>query len=301
MKTTKKVKVLYYQLYIKHWKKGEKDNSELEPYIEIEETLTKINKLARLKKFFDLNNGKFFFLESFISSKIDDNIILKGNFKSARNEFRPNLVNKKTGNERPNPKLLVEGDIEKTHFVFKIAKERNEVYLLLEYNYHGVTCSNIIQYLTHYQRKIHKNAGIKKYFDIVNSMIPGNDFMDGLQLSNKIKIAEVFFDKQLLGGNALNFSNKTIPLKQDLKLVATADVGESIKELAVDLFNTFNADGSKISRVRVFGNDSDNNDIKLDTQTIIKNEWVKVDLNTDTGEVITPQILSRLFNISKNL
>lgn len=301
MKTTKDVKVLFYQLYVKQWKKGKRDSSQLEPYLEVEETLTKISRLARLKRFYDLNDGKFFFLESFKSIEDDENIILKGYFKSARNEFRPNLVNKKTGQERRNPKLLVEGDIEKTHFIFKIAKERNEVYLLLEFNYHGITCTNIIEYLTHYQRIFHKNDATKKYFEILKSMIPGNDFIHGLQLSNRIKMAEVFFDKQLLGGNALNFSNRTISLKQDLKLIATADIGENIKELAADLFNAFNADGSKISRVRVFGNDADNNDIKLDTQSIIKNEWVKVDLNPETGEVVTPQILTGLFNMSENL
>lgn len=301
MKTTKDVKVLFYQLYVRQWKKGERESSQLEPYLEVEETLTKLNRFARLKKFYDINDGKFFFLESFNSVEDDENIILKGYFKSARNEFRPNLLNKKTGQERPNPKLLVEGDIEKTHFIFKIAKERSEVYLLLEYNFYGITCSNVIEYLTHFQKILHKDDATKKYYEILNSMIPGTDFIEGLQFSKRIKMAEVFFDKQLLGGNALNFSNRTISLKQDLKLIATADLGENIKELATDLFNAFNADGSKISRVRVFGTDTDNNDIKLDTQSIIKNEWVKVDLNSETGEVITPQILTSMYNISESL
>ena len=99
----------------------------------------------------------------------------------------------------------------------------------------------------------------------------------------------------------MNFSNRTVSLKQDLKLVATAEAGESIKEVAVDLFNAFSNQESGISRVRVFGNDDNNNEIILDTLKIIKNEYVKVDLNPDTGEVMTPQIISELLKISNNI
>jgi hypothetical protein len=286
---------------MRKWKKGKKDKTSLEPFLEVKDIVSEIKKLGRLKKFYDLNNGKFFFLESIEIIENNSDVILKGFFKSARNEFRPNLINKKTGTERPNPKLLTEGDIEKTHFVFKIAKDRDEVYLLLEYNYHGITCSNIIEYFTHFHRIFQKKKGHTQFFTIVQAIISGNDFFDGLQLLKRTKVAEVHFDKQLLGSKALNFSNRTVSLKQDIKLVAKAEIGESIKEVAVDLFNAFNKKDSKITRVRVFGNDDDNNEVILDTLKIIKNEFVKVDLNTDTGEVVTSQILTALFKISEKL
>lgn len=301
MKTKKDVKIFFYQFYMKKWTKGEKEGSGIQPFTEITEIVTLIKKLARLKKFYDLNNGKFFFLESVEIVKNDSETILKGFFKSARNEFRPNLINKKTGEERANPKLLSEGDIEKTHFIFKVATHRDEVYLLLEYNYHGITCSNVIEYLSHFYKTILRKAGDKQFFNIVSAIIPGDDFFDGLQQLKRTKIAEVHFNKQLLGSNALNFSNRTVPLKQDLKLVATAETGESIKEFAVDLFNAFSNQDRGISRVRVFGNDDNNNEIILDTLKIIKNEHVKVDLNPETGEVMTPQIISELLKISKNI
>jgi hypothetical protein len=301
MKTKKDVKILFYQLFLTKWKKGKKESSTLHPFVEVKDIIASIKKLARLKKFYDLNNGKFFFLETVEMIEDDSDVILKGFFKSARNEFRPNLINKKTGEERPNPKQLTEGDIEKTHFVFKIAKKREEVYLLLEYNFHGITCSNIIDYFSHFYKSMLKATGNILFFTIVPAIIPGNDFIDGLNLLKRAKIAEVHFDKQLLGSNALNFSNRTVSIKQDLKLIAKAEAGESIKEVAVDLFNKFNQQGSGVTRVRIFGSDDTNSEVILDTLKIIKNEHIKVDLNPDTGEVMTPQIISALAKISETI
>lgn len=301
MKTRKDVKVLFYQLFMKKWKRGEKENSALHPFLELGDIISYVKKLSRLKKFYDMNNGKFFFLETVEIVEVDSDVIFKGFFKSARNEFRPNLINKKTGEERPNPKQLTEGDIEKTHFVFKIAKERDEVYLLLEFNFHGVTCSNIIEYFTSFYRNYLSSINKSQNFTIKSAFLPGNDFFDGLQQLTRTKIAEVHFDKQLLGSKALNFSNRTVSLKQDLKLVAKAETGENIKEVAIDFFNAFKRKESSITKVRIFGNDENNNDVILDTSKIIKIEFVKVDLNSETGEVMTSQMLSGLVAISENL
>ena len=301
MKTRKDVKVLFYQLFMQSWKRGEKENSALHPFIELREIISYVKKLSRLKKFYDMNNGKFFFLETVEIVEDDSDVIFKGFFKSARNEFRPNLINKKTGEERPNPKQLAEGDIEKTHYVFKIAKKRDEVYLLLEFNFHGVTCSNIIEYFTSFYRTYLRSINNSQSFTIKLAFLPGNDFFDGLQQLTRTKIAEVHFDKQLLGSKALNFSNRTVSLKKDLTLVAKAETGESIKEVAVDFFNAFKQKDSSISKIRIFGNDENNNEVILDTSKIIKIDFVKVDLNLETGEVMTPQMISGLVKISENL
>lgn len=301
MKTDKDVKVHFFILTKKNWRQAKDEKTVIYPLYEINDIILYVKKLLKLKKFFDLQDNKFCFLESVSSVNEGSNIVFKGFFKSARNEFRPNLLNKKTGEERSNPKLLTEGDIEKTHFVIKIDKAKQEVYLLLEYNFYGVSINNIIDYFTHFLRQYLKTIKRPRNFTIVQAVIPGNDFFDELQRLGRAKIAEVYFDKQLLGSKALNFSNRTLPLKQDLKLVATADLGESIKEVAVDLFNAFSLKGSNITKVRVFGNDSDNNEVVLDTSFMSRIEYVKVDLNLETGEVITSQMISGLIEIAERL
>jgi hypothetical protein len=301
MKTDKNVKISFHQLFKKKWKKKNEENSTYFPLLEINDIIVYIRNLPQLQKFHNLVGGKFCFLELVDIVNGDSNVIFKGFFKSARNEFRPDLINKITGVERTNPKQLSEGEVEKTHFVIKIDKKRDEVYLLLELNYHGITCSSVIDYFTSFNKSYLKSINQPQSFTIVHAVIPGNDFLDGLQLLSRTKLAEVHFDKQLLGSKALNFSNRTVSLKQDLKLVASAAVGESIKEVAVDLFNAFNRKESGITKVRIFGIDENNNDVILDTSKIVKIEFVKVDLNPETGEVMTPQIISGLVKISEIL
>lgn len=301
MKNEKNVKLTYHILVKRYWKKNKDEETVYHPLYEIIDILKYINRLARLKKFYDMKNGKFCFLESVEFSTEDPNVIAKGYFKSARNEFRPNLINKKTGLERKNPKDLSEGDIEKTHFLFKCDKNKEEVYLLLESNYHGLAIGAVVEYLTAFQVEYLRAKKIARNFSIVQASIPGKDFFEELERLKRAKIAEVYFDKQLLGSKALNFSNRTISLKKDLKLVASAELGENISEVAVDFFNALNLKGSNISKVRVFGNDSKNNEVILDTSLMTKRDFIKADLNPETGEVITSQIFSGLVDYAKNI
>lgn len=301
MKTDKDAKVNFFVLTKKNWGQAKDEKTVYYPLYEINDIILYVKKLSKLKKFFDLKDNKFCFLESVNIINEGSKTIFKGFIKSARNEFRPNLLNKKTGEERLNPKLLTEGDIEKTHFVIKIDKAREEVYLLLEHNYYGVSINNIVDYFTYFLRQYLKTIKRPRNFTIVHAVIPGNNFLDELLRLGRAKIAEVYFDKQLMGSKALNFSNRTLPLKQDIKLVATADLGESIKELAVDIFNVFNVKGSNITKIRIFGNDSDNNEVVLDTSFMSRIEYVKVDLNPETGEVITSQMISGLIEIAERL
>lgn len=57
---------------------------------------------------------------------------------------------------------------------------------------------------------------------------------------------------------------------------------------------------SLISRVRVKGVDENNNSILLDTSLLCKQEFVSVDLDSETGEVNTTQLLSRLQKMAKD-
>lgn len=301
MKSTKDVKLTYHILVKRYWKKRKGEEAFYHPLYEIIDILKYTKRLARLKKFHDLKNDKFCFLESVEFTTEAPDVIAKGYFKSARNEFRPNLINKRTGLERKNPKELTEGDIEKTHFLIKCDRNNDEVYLLLESNYHGIAIGAIVEYLTVFQRQYLKAKKIARNFTIAQASIPGNDFFEELGKLNRAKIAEVYFDKQLLGGKALNFSNRTISLKKDLKLVASAELGENISEVAVDFFNALNLKGSNISKVRVFGNDSKNNEVILDTSHMTKRDFIKADLNPETGEVITPQMISGLVDYAKKI
>jgi hypothetical protein len=297
----KKVKVTFHTLAQQLWKKRNEDEIEECPFYLVEDVLTYVNKLAKKAKFLDLKGKKFCYLETISRQEINDNVVLlTGFFKSARNEFRPDLINKRTGVERKNPKEITEGDIEKTHFIVKIDKEQNEVFLFLENNFHGVTINNIIDYLTNFSQKYCNSKGNKKNFTIVHFEIPRNNFLTELEALSRTSLAEIYFDKKMLGSNALNFSNRTISLQKDLVLTAKASTKESITEVGIDLWNKLQQKDSPISKIRIKGIDQNKHNVLLDTNFACKTEYIEVDLDADTGEVNSIQLFTGLKNIANS-
>jgi hypothetical protein len=300
METKKDVKISFHTLIQRMWKDKDGDKQIDTPFYLVNEILEYIFLLPKKRKFYDLKDNKFCFLEFIDTNRTEHSLFISGFFKSARNEFRPNLLNRKTGNERPNPKEITEGDIEKTHFVIKIDRKENEVFMFLEHNFFGLGIKNIINYITHFTKLYLISKKKAKNFSIEFSTIPRNNFLTELEKLSRTKLAEVYFDKKLLGGKALNFSNRIISLKKDLKLIATASPKESIFEVAIDFFNAMNAKGSAITKVRIFGNDEDNNEIILDTSFMSRIEYISVDINSLSGELNTNQVISGLNGIAKS-
>lgn len=160
MNTSKNVVITYHRILQRMWKNNNDVEEKYLPFYMIGDIFKYIKTLRKKDKFFELKNDKFCFIDSVDEDIIDSNIILyKGYFKSARNEFRPNLINKVTGNERKNPKEITEGDIEKTHFVIKVSKSDKEVYLLLEKNYYGITSNNFINYISGFTKSYIEKMG----------------------------------------------------------------------------------------------------------------------------------------------
>lgn len=297
MKDKKDVKISFHTLIQRMWKVKSEDQIVENPFYIIQEIIEYVSKLPKKHKFYDLKNNKFCFLES-VKISTENEVIISGVFKSARNEFRPNIINKRTGNERPNPKDLSEGDIEKTHFLIKFSQ--NEVFLFFEHNFFGLTINNLINYFTFFCDKYFENKGLKRNFTIIHSIIPRNNFLTELERLKRTRIAEIYFDKKLLGSDSLNFSNRTASLKKDLILTAKAMTNESISGMVIDCFNLLNIKDSNISKVRVYGMDDENNEIILDTSFMSKIEYTNVDLDLTTGELNSTQLLSGLKIISNS-
>lgn len=307
----KAVKIMYYTLMKKTWveskNKSEKQtdapNNET-PYYEIESVLDYIHSIKRLRnKFYDLKDNKFCYIDSITKEILadEDIIIYTGVFESARDEFRPKLVDKKTGERRPNPKAISEGDIERTHFCIKIDKKQTkEVYVFLERCFYGVNINNITNYISKFAKKLLKKNNKKKSYTIINYQIPSADFSNELQNLQRTVVAEVHFSKQLLGGQCLGFSNRLISLQKDLILTAKASRGDSIKETVVDIWNYSQGKNSPISRIRVKGIDPNNHDILLDTSFMCKADKVEIERNADTGEINSFQLFNAMKNIANS-
>jgi|SRR5690554_2576546 len=299
----KKVKILYKTLIKYIWSKGDSIADRSIPFRDVYEVIKLINKKPKKHKIRDLKGDKFCFLENFYVKENSDKtrVEIYGFFKSARNKFRPNLVNRRTGTERPNPKLLVEGDIEKTHFVIIIDEEQDEVYLIHQYNFHGMGIKDMLRYLKFFAKQHAEKKDLKKSFTLKHHIIPESGFIETLQSMNRVKIADVYMDKQLLGSDALNMSNRLLNVKNELKLTIGSTPRESIKSTAVDIFNLFNQGGSKISKIRIEGKDRRDNDILIDTSFMNKQEFITVDRNTETGELVSTQVYTELEELAQSV
>ena len=308
MLKNKDVKVTYHTIMQRMWRKRGKKAEDAEdevikenPFYMINDILIFVSKLSIKNRFYDLKDDKFCYLDLLqVSTPCDDIVILKGIFESARNEFRPFLINKKTGDKRPNPKAINEGDIDRTHFLVKIDNQQNEVYVFFEKNFYGITIHNFVNYINEFTKSYYIKKKMPKEFSIFHLDIPRANFMTELELLQRTSLAEVYFTKQLLGSKYMNFSNRTISLKDSLILTAKANKKESITEFAVDLYNNLQGKNSPISRIRIRGVDPNNNEVLLDTQAMCKSDYIEVDLNQDTGEINSTQLFTGITDIANS-
>ena len=201
---TKETKIHFYSILKRLYKSKDQDENEEVYYNEIFEIFRKLSNKSKKKRSYDLKGDKFCLLGNL---KSEDGICY-GYIKSARNEFRPNLIDRRTLKERNNPKEKSEGDVEKTHFLIK--EENGEVILFLEHNHSGITINNFINYLQNFAKSIDGAEGKSTGYKIIFSVIANNDFLKELEFMQRAKVAEIYMDKQLLGNEALNFSEKII-------------------------------------------------------------------------------------------
>lgn len=298
MSKRKKVKITFHTLTQKMWKSENEAELEENPYWDVETVLNYKINLPKTDRFYDLKDDKYCFVESMKKEVIDENCYLFGYFKSSRSEYRPDLIDKTTGDERPNPKKITEGDVERTHYVLKLSKTDNEVYLFLEYNHFGISIHNFVNYISESAKQYLQTLSKEKKFAIVHYEIPRNDFPTELERLTRTVLAEVHFDKKLLGSDALDFSNRTIPLQKNLVLSARASKNESIKEFGVDIWNKMHQKNSPISKLRIKGRDENNNEILLDTDLMCQSDFIEVDKDPDTGDLNSNQIMAGMKRIA---
>lgn len=295
--TNKDTKVQYLCLLKRLYRESRSDNFTDLPFESVITHFSKIIRWSKRKRSYELKDNKFCFLAYFEIK----NDIGQGYFKSARDEFRPNLLDRRTLAERRNPKEKTEGDIEKTHFVIKIDEHTQEVITLLEYNHFGISINNFINYIQKFSKKIDSENEISTRYKITYGMIPKNNFLTELENLERAKVAEIYIDKQLLGNEALEFSQRIFEIKQDIKLVVSADAKASITNFGIDIFNAFKGKRNKgINRIRIKGIDRNGNETFVDTSFMAKHDFVDTIRNVETGESESLDLLNKMTEIIEN-
>lgn len=178
------------------------------------------------------------------------------------------------------------------NFYIKITND--EVFLLVEVNGNGVSVNNIISYLNQFTREYLKKKKKTKNFTVEYTKIARDNFISELEKLKRATSIDVFFNKSLLGSRALQFSERTSAIQDQVKLTLKAERNKSAKEVGIDIFNRLNRqkknNAQEVSKIRIYGKNENDKDTFIDTTFMEKIEPIKVSINESTGQVQTMEI-----------
>ena len=291
MKTVKK-KIGFYYLVLKD---GDLELSAHDVLIRLFDFLT---YKTRLERKLDIAKDKIVFLDTCTSDRVK--ALLKLRFKSAEHSYRAPLINKNTVKERDNPKMIEEGEQIKTHALIKF--KDSCAFLFLETGSGVLTSNNLKEYLNQmlvlYNTE-HSDDELVGHFSL--QMIPCENFREVLQSMTRVSCAEIYTEKQILGSDALNFSDPTDELREEVVVSIKAERKKSIERFIYRLLDKFSGGESVIRRIRVKGKMSNNNDSIIDTGFLLKKEYVDVLQDDETGQLKSANMFSKLVELSDSV
>ena len=256
-----------------------------------------INAQSNRAKKQDISDDRICFLDIFEYN--EDSCLLKMLFKSAKHSYRAPLLNRNTVEARENPKTMEEGEQIKTHLLIKFVN--GDAIVFLETGRNVLTLKIITDYLNTFIsifNNAHRRDRIEGTFSF--DMIPRDDFREVLDNMERVLCAEVFIDKQVLGNDALNFSDRIEHVQDNIILEIKTERRETIKHTIYDIFSRLTGGQSVIRRIRVKGKTSDTNESIIDTSFINKKEFIDAQQNEDTGEYNTAYMFSQLELLSQD-
>ena len=130
-----------------------------------------------------------------------------------------------------------------------------------------------------------------------------DNFISELEKLKRATSIDVFFNKSLLGSRALQFSERTSAIQDQVKLTLKAERNKSAKEVGIDIFNRLNRqkknNAQEVSKIRIYGKNENDKDTFIDTTFMEKIEPIKVSINESTGQVQTMEIY-RFLNLNNS-
>lgn len=247
------------------------------------------------RKFNIPKSEKFMYLQAVYPS---GNNLLRLLFVSAKHSYSAPLINSVNLESRPNPKTMTEGERIKTHVVIK--RDELDVYVLLESGGLNLKLSTILKYLNHFATNyIRETNNPLNLFE--GSIIPRNDFMEVLNDMERVLSAEFVMKKQVLGDDFLRLSNRTEDVVDKVRIKITATRNHSIKETVRDGLAFLNGNRREIISMRVRGKMPNNDESLIDTNVIIKKDYVEVEQDDNTGEFVTDMMFGEIERLASQL
>ena len=267
-------------------------NAEVSVFDSFNETIAFIDNLSRAERRLSLTNEKFCLLDS--RQAFQNNVRQRIIIKSATHSFRPNLIHRETIDERESPKQIEEGEVEKTHIMTKLIE--GELVLILEKHMDGVPVSQFVKYLNYFSSLMDREGQVIFGYEIIVK----EDFLAEINSLTRITCADIHVDKQLLGSNSLDYSNRISQVKHEIVVSVKANTRDSIADFARDIFAKINGGDTTIRKIRITGRNDDNNVVVINTDFIERQEYINPTIDLVTGEFLTGQIFDEMETILHN-
>jgi hypothetical protein len=258
----------------------------------LNETLTHIESLSKVDRNRTIKSPKFGFLDNINSNS--ENTRHKIIFKSASHSFRPPLVHRDTITERESPKSMEEGETQKTHLVTKAIN--GDVIVLLEKHQSGLNMNQIKNYLNYFAMTMDVETQIRFDFETIAK----DNFLEEINNLSRVVSADLYVDKQLLGSEVLDYSERTNTVKHEVIVSVKAKNRDTISDFARDVYAKINSGQNSIQRLRVVGRNNENNVVKLNTDFIERQEYVRPTVNQVTGEIRSSDLFSEMESALQN-
>lgn len=283
---TKKRKIAYYYLKLSG------GAGLFEIGYQLDYIIDYILSLDRKERMYNLNSSKFCLLQE--SSKVADT--RKVIFESAKHSYRSDLMNRNNADKRKNPKKMIEGEVMKTHSI--IRSRGDEVVMMSEITQSGIKINQFIQYLNYFKSKYEEEKHAQLNYNFSYDIIVKHNFQEELQKMSRVSSTIIHIDKGVLGSEFLDYSNRPQNVQEEITVEIKSKPRENIIHAAVDVVQHFLAGTrSEIRKITIQGKNEDNNDMKMDTSFIEKQEWVEVHLDDQTGEVHSHSLFMTMLTI----
>lgn len=237
-------------------------------------------------------SNRFYFAESINKDETKRDIV----FKSAKIGHRPPLIKKDTGEERENPKLLDEGESEKTHLTIKY--KYDEIIVALEERKVGITIGQIVKYLNDFNIQ----NPVEEHYSINLNIIPYSGFIEHLNDFKRITIGKIEMDKQYLGSEYLELADFGNTIKENITVTIKANRRNSIIPDSINkLYDKYKQNDTRVKRIRIEGYTAEKTKIQLDTESLKKIEHIEANIDDLTGLVDTNDVFEKLNIILQEL
>lgn len=253
--------------------------------------ITKISSLDKKDRKYNLSDDRFCFLKSGICEQD----LIKCLFISAKHGTRLPLINEENLESRDNPKTKHEGEEIHTHMLLKITN--NDCYVLLEQGRDLLQMKNICEYFNNIYNRTNNTYNTNP---LLFSLIPSDSFEETLNNKmSRLSLGEIYVDKQLLGSDSLNFSDRIETVKDDIIIQIKPQRCKDIKSVLVDISKKFRTNQSLIKRIRIKGKTENGTDCVADTlMHLIKKQSIRIQKDDETGAVNSTYIFSQMKEIS---